>query len=128
MTTQQVRAAIKITDFWINKDGIDIEYTFDGDESFLSLFPAESVKALYIAGVIDDWKCEGLQDEVLMVKTDGHWLQWEQYALDFGMYQYAALLIVVNQELNERVRALAAKLNSRKLQKAIKSMGHENNS
>jgi hypothetical protein len=104
MTPLQIRQKILVTDFEIMKEGISIEYYCGATRTEIQYSPIESAKALKEVQVIEAWKWEG-EEEALMVKAAFNdrfvWVQWEKYALEFGLYQYAALLIAIYHEMKE---------------------------
>lgn len=94
MTTQEIRQKIHVNNFSIDRTGIKVNYLFEKEIRFLELNVNESASALDMIGVIDGWWNS-------LVAVDQTVMSWEDYAHDYGMYQYAAILLVINKELQD---------------------------
>lgn len=88
MTTDQIRKAVKVTDYYMNHTGIYIKYQWndltDGrfESKSLNLTPEDSMRYLRTIGEVDDLEL----------------LEWVNFIAGYKISQWDALNIVIRHE------------------------------
>ena len=109
MNTETTRKEIRVIDFNIGREGVEVSYSFRGRGHYASFSPFNSAKRLMNAsiGIEDVNVVEGIvmvkvsYDDEITGEERTSWIEWDQYAFDYGLSQYEALILAANYELDK---------------------------
>ncbi len=98
MTTATLRKEIKVVQFRLPKDGLEIHYQYNNMEMTLMAEPEGSAEILKRVDFIDDYY---YSDDTLMIRTEDGLIEWDGYVVDTNLSQYWALQIVIAHEMEK---------------------------
>lgn len=106
MTTHDIKKNLRVFEFWLHKNGLEIHYGFNGAEQTLTANPEQSADLMKKIGLIEDYCGSGdeVAVEVEFENEDKVQLYWPDFVSMFTFSQSDAIECAV---LVEREKSLA---------------------